>query len=471
MTGPRGRRETLTHTRVNWPQPLLMPRKRDAWLSGLWLMPELCPHAAATGTSPVSEPSLASVQPGSGRVLPLPRWSTWPSPSSSIPLEHCGPAFRPPLAPAPARCRVGQSADRGARARGRDRDSSAEAQAGEQLGVGGGELASAHTARERAPRPFASSPAMPAPGASPRPRVAPRAGSAQAGPRLPGVPSTDFATRAPRTCGRRPRDRSSTIAALVPLPAARAVAAPARGRATAIATTPPRVTPPSTAVPAGAPLTARRGSRCPCRWRTLASSTLASPLAGTATWTLGAFLAAARGATARDPSAAMAMAGTSRRRFVDMPVTVRSGAERILDVPPIGGDKTARENRGDIPLRCSGCESTRSSLSLCGHRGAHHDRRAGDDGLLLSRVHEIEGEQGGTLTVVSLEGSPDLDPARINDVYGTMIARAVQRMPYSFRPDRRRASSPISRRALPRSRTTAGGSRSPSVPASISRRQ
>ena len=57
-------------------------------------------------------------------------------------------------------------------------------------------------------------------------------------------------------------------------------------------------------------------------------------------------------------------------------------------------------------------------------------------GSVLSRVHEIEGERGGTLTVVSLEGSPDLDPARINDVYGTMISRAVDRTPYTFRPDR-----------------------------------
>ena len=57
-------------------------------------------------------------------------------------------------------------------------------------------------------------------------------------------------------------------------------------------------------------------------------------------------------------------------------------------------------------------------------------------GSLLSRVDEIEGERGGTLTVVSVEGSPDLDPARINDVYGTMIARAVHRPPYGFRPDR-----------------------------------
>jgi peptide/nickel transport system substrate-binding protein len=57
-------------------------------------------------------------------------------------------------------------------------------------------------------------------------------------------------------------------------------------------------------------------------------------------------------------------------------------------------------------------------------------------GSVLSRVHEIEGERGGTLTVVSVEGSPDLDPARINDVYGTMIARAVDRTPYTFRPDR-----------------------------------
>src|SRR5436190_21384023 len=60
-------------------------------------------------------------------------------------------------------------------------------------------------------------------------------------------------------------------------------------------------------------------------------------------------------------------------------------------------------------------------------------------GSVLSRVDEIAGERGGTLTVVSLEGSPDLDPARINDVYGTMIARAVDRTPYTFRPDRESA--------------------------------
>jgi peptide/nickel transport system substrate-binding protein len=59
-----------------------------------------------------------------------------------------------------------------------------------------------------------------------------------------------------------------------------------------------------------------------------------------------------------------------------------------------------------------------------------------ETGTVLSRVHEIEGERGGTLTVVSLEGSPDLDPARIDDVYGTMISRAVDRTPYTFRPDR-----------------------------------
>src|SRR3954452_20714096 len=63
-------------------------------------------------------------------------------------------------------------------------------------------------------------------------------------------------------------------------------------------------------------------------------------------------------------------------------------------------------------------------------------------GSVLSRVNEIEGDRGGTLTVVSQEGSPDLDPARINDVYGTMIARAVQRMPYTFRPDREAGTQP-----------------------------
>jgi hypothetical protein len=64
-------------------------------------------------------------------------------------------------------------------------------------------------------------------------------------------------------------------------------------------------------------------------------------------------------------------------------------------------------------------------------------------GSVLSRVHEIEDERGGTLTVVSLEGSPDLDPVRINDVYGTMIARAVHRTPQrALRPDRERGPEP-----------------------------
>lgn len=59
-----------------------------------------------------------------------------------------------------------------------------------------------------------------------------------------------------------------------------------------------------------------------------------------------------------------------------------------------------------------------------------------ETGTVLSRVQEIEGKRGGTLTVVSLNGSPDLDPARINDVNGTMISRAVDLTPYTFRPDR-----------------------------------
>src|SRR3954452_9635924 len=37
-----------------------------------------------------SEASLASVQPGSKNRAPLPSASTWPSPSSSLPLEHWG---------------------------------------------------------------------------------------------------------------------------------------------------------------------------------------------------------------------------------------------------------------------------------------------------------------------------------------------------------------------------------------------
>jgi hypothetical protein len=78
-------------------------------------------------------------------------------------------------------------------------------------------------------------------------------------------------------------------------------------------------------------------------------------------------------------------------------------------------------------------------------------------GAVLSRVDEIEGERGGTLTVVSLEGSPDLDPARINDVYGTMM-----RAPSTARHTRSGltvglARTPTSPRALRKSRTTAGG--------------
>jgi peptide/nickel transport system substrate-binding protein len=63
-------------------------------------------------------------------------------------------------------------------------------------------------------------------------------------------------------------------------------------------------------------------------------------------------------------------------------------------------------------------------------------------GTLLSRVDTIEGRRGGTLTVVSLEASLDLDPARVNDVYGTMITRAVHRTPYAFRPDRGEGAEP-----------------------------
>src|SRR4051812_37843522 len=48
------------------------------------------PQARGVCFSESSEASLASAQPGSKNWAPLPRASTWPSPSSSLPLEHCG---------------------------------------------------------------------------------------------------------------------------------------------------------------------------------------------------------------------------------------------------------------------------------------------------------------------------------------------------------------------------------------------
>jgi peptide/nickel transport system substrate-binding protein len=64
-------------------------------------------------------------------------------------------------------------------------------------------------------------------------------------------------------------------------------------------------------------------------------------------------------------------------------------------------------------------------------------------GEVLSRVDEIDGERGGTLTAVALEGAPDLDPARIDSVSGTMVSRAVHRTPYGFRPDRKGAQDDL----------------------------
>src|SRR3954452_22733752 len=48
------------------------------------------PQARGVCFSESSEASLASVQPGSKNWAPLPSASTWPSPSSSLPLEHWG---------------------------------------------------------------------------------------------------------------------------------------------------------------------------------------------------------------------------------------------------------------------------------------------------------------------------------------------------------------------------------------------
>src|SRR5689334_13203442 len=60
------------------------------------------PQAAGSGFSESSVVSLASEQPGS-KSGPAPREnaSTWPSPSSSTPLEHCGAAAGGAVVPPP----------------------------------------------------------------------------------------------------------------------------------------------------------------------------------------------------------------------------------------------------------------------------------------------------------------------------------------------------------------------------------
>src|SRR3954447_14190335 len=50
------------------------------------------PHAAGMAFSEASVVSAASMHPGSKNVAPAPSASTWPSPSSSMPLEHCDAA-------------------------------------------------------------------------------------------------------------------------------------------------------------------------------------------------------------------------------------------------------------------------------------------------------------------------------------------------------------------------------------------
>ncbi len=54
---------------------------------------------------------------------------------------------------------------------------------------------------------------------------------------------------------------------------------------------------------------------------------------------------------------------------------------------------------------------------------------------LLSRVHEIGGERGGTLRVLAVKRVGDLDPARVSTAFGASLLHATLRTPYAFQPD------------------------------------
>lgn len=57
-------------------------------------------------------------------------------------------------------------------------------------------------------------------------------------------------------------------------------------------------------------------------------------------------------------------------------------------------------------------------------------------GVLLSRVHEIGGERGGTLQVLAVKPLGDLDPARHSTAFDASLLHATVRTPYAFQPDR-----------------------------------
>lgn len=57
-------------------------------------------------------------------------------------------------------------------------------------------------------------------------------------------------------------------------------------------------------------------------------------------------------------------------------------------------------------------------------------------GVLLSRVHEISGNRGGTLRVLAVKPLGDLDPSRHSTAFDASLLHATVRTPYAFQPGR-----------------------------------
>src|SRR4051794_18439201 len=217
------------------------------------------PQAAGIAFSDASVVSAASVQPGSKNVAPAPSASIWPSPSSSMPLEHCdaagGAGAPPPDGPPP----LGGAGGAGA---GAWALTTATGLAGGVLAAGdrsprspssAAPLASSVPPHSRAARTLPSRARSPAAG-PPAPR---RSGwpSALAAPPQAGAAAdvSPAGASAPRIAGAVAPAPSGARPALIARPPA-LLAAVGRTTATIASRLPPaRTTPPVTAPPLGTP--------------------------------------------------------------------------------------------------------------------------------------------------------------------------------------------------------------------------
>src|SRR3954447_6289688 len=224
---------TSTRTLVNWPQLLSAPNRPVA--SSPMPMPEpLFRHSAETATSPVSEVSLPSAQPGSSR-------SVWPSPSSSTLFAHGLPGVPPPGVPPPGVMPPGVS------------DEPPVEGLGEPTGGAGGAGGAGAGPRPSAPNTAAAFPGAALPHSLAASTPARPFTSAEPFSRFDSSPerSLQFGAFPPSSADRivlTPFARPLTVNAILP------EAATPRGRMTATASLPP-FTPPATVTPAGAALT------------------------------------------------------------------------------------------------------------------------------------------------------------------------------------------------------------------------